>query len=238
MTPGIVRARRVEAHFARQLRKIAYAVADLVRAYPDLDLVASAELGTTLDRYSEAIGPWARASAAAMQANVDRRDLDAWRELSATMRRGLMREIATAPTGEAMRGLLAEQVTLIKSIPLHAAERVHHWTLQGIADGTRASEVSREIQRTSEVSVARANLIARTEVARTASVLTQARAEHVGSREYVWRTSGDTDVRPSHKKMNAVVVLWSAPPTLDKLTGHAGALPNCRCYPEPIIPDV
>ena len=24
-------------------------------------------------------------------------------------------------------------------------------------------------------------------------------------------------------------------PTLDGLTGHAGALPKCRCYPEPVV---
>lgn len=27
------------------------------------------------------------------------------------------------------------------------------------------------------------------------------------------------------------------PPTLDGMTGHAGALPNCRCYCEVIIPE-
>ncbi|MDR0067994.1 phage head morphogenesis protein, partial [Acinetobacter sp. 11520] len=31
---------------------------------------------------------------------------------------------------------------------------------------------------------------------------------------------------------------WDNPPTLDNLKGHAGCLPNCRCYPEPSIPDI
>jgi hypothetical protein len=37
--------------------------------------------------------------------------------------------------------------------------------------------------------------------------------------------------------MNGQVVAWDDPPTLDGLTGHAGALPNCRCIPLPIIPE-
>jgi hypothetical protein len=32
--------------------------------------------------------------------------------------------------------------------------------------------------------------------------------------------------------------LWDSPPTLDNLVvGHAGALPNGRCWPEPVIPE-
>jgi uncharacterized protein with gpF-like domain len=37
--------------------------------------------------------------------------------------------------------------------------------------------------------------------------------------------------------MEGKFVRWDEPPTLDNLTGHAGALPNCRCRPEPVIPD-
>ena len=137
-----------------------------------------------------------------------------------------------------MRGLLADQVRLITSLPVEAGDRVHRWTLEGIADGTRAAEVSRAIQATSSVTAARATMIARTEVSRTSSVLTQVRAESIGSQGYEWITAGDSDVRPSHRKMSGKFVLWSAPPTLDGLTGHAGALPNCRCYSSPLVPDL
>jgi len=88
-----------------------------------------------------------------------------------------------------------------------------------------------------DVARSRALLIARTEVTRTATTLTQARAEHIGSEGYIWRTAGDGDVRPSHRAMNGKFVRWDSPPTLDNLTGHAGCVPNCRCYAEPVIPD-
>ena len=85
-------------------------------------------------------------------------------------------------------------------------------------------------------SLGRANTIARTEISRAASVFVQSRAENLGSEGYTWRTSGDIDVRPSHKEMNGKFVYWNKPPTLDRMTGHAGCLPNCRCYPDPVIP--
>lgn len=156
---------------------------------------------------------------------------------AADLSRELRLEIRAAPTGATMQALMAEQVTLIKSIPLEAAQRVHKLTIEGIEDSTRASEISKAIQASGDVAKSRADLIARTEVARTASTLTEARALHVGSPGYFWRTSHDGDVRESHKKMEGKFVAWSDPPTIDGMTGHAGQFPNCRCYTEPVIPE-
>lgn len=238
MTPGIIRARKVEAHFARKLRKIAAMVAEIVSAFPEGDITVWPEMQAALQRYSEAIGPWARATCLLMHAEVNRRDLAAWAEMSRTMKRALKDEIANAPTGSAMRKLLADQVGLIKSLPTEAGERVHRWTLEGIANGTRAAEVAAAIQATSGVTAARANLISRTETARTAAVLTQARAEYIGSTQFVWRTSGDETVRPSHKKLDGKVFYWSDPPVCDLPNHRAlpGCIWNCRCYAEVLLP--
>ena len=238
-TPGIVRARRIEAQFARQLRKVAYQVAELVRAFPVGDLTAWPDMQASLARYAEALLPWAKAVAGTMLAEVDRRDLAAWAEYSRDMKRALQDEIRTAPTGAVMRALLADQVRLITSLPTEAGERVHRWTLEGLADGTRAAEVSRAIRATSDVTAARANLIARTEVSRTAAVLQQARAEHVGSTHFIWRTAGDSDVRPSHRALNGKTFLWSDPPICDPPNHRAlpGCIWCCRCYAETILAD-
>ncbi|AHX12932.1 head morphogenesis protein [Dyella jiangningensis] len=191
-----------------------------------------------LQRYSEALTGWATRTATRMLVEVDARDRLSWAELAGEMSRELRREIQAAPTGELFQALLNEQVTLIKSIPLDAAQRVHELTIKGLEDSTRASEIAKEIGRSGEVATSRANLIARTEVARTASTLTQSRAEHVGSEGYIWRTSGDLDVRDSHKQMNGKFVRWDDPPTLsDGTKTHAGQIYNCRCYPEPVLPE-
>jgi SPP1 gp7 family putative phage head morphogenesis protein len=190
-----------------------------------------------LGKYAEALTGWAHVTATRMLVEVDARDRQAWTQLAQEMSAALRQEIRKAPTGAVMQARLAEQVTLIKSLPLDAAKRVHELTIQGIEDGTRASEIAKEIRRSGEVSEGRANLIARTEVSRTASTLTQARALSIGSEGYIWRTSGDSDVRHSHARMNGRFVSWDSPPTLDGMTGHAGEFPNCRCYPEPVIPE-
>lgn len=209
----------------------------MVNGFPAGDPEYVPTIKQLLRRYAEALTPWAERTAAAMLEDVNRRDAQAWAEHAEEMSRALKIELRSAPTGEAMRALMAEQVTLIKSIPLDAAQRVHRLTIEGLENGTRAHEISAEIQRSGDVAKSRADLIARTEVARSASTLTQARAHHVGSEGYIWRTAGDGDVRHSHAEMNGKYVRWDSPPTLDKMTGHAGQFPNCRCYPEPVIPE-
>src|SRR5258708_29004680 len=107
-----------------------------------------------------------------MVAEVSRKDASAWIEHGRTMGRALQREIATAPTGEALRGLLGEQVTLITSLPRRASERVHELTIKGITEATRAEDIQKKILETGRVTASRAMTIARTEVTRTASTLT------------------------------------------------------------------
>ena len=234
-----LKARRAEVWYGRQLRKIARHVAEIVLAFPVGDLAAVPEMQSALDSYSDAIEPWARTTATRMLADVNRGDLNAWAELSRKMRRALKDEIATAPTGAVMQRLLAEQVVLIKSLPTEAGERVHRWCLEGVADGTRAADVAAAILATSDVTAARSRLIARTEVSRAGTALLQARCEHIGSTSYHWTTAGDSDVRPSHKKLNGTIQLWSDPPLCDppKYKAHPGAIFYCRCFAAPIIAD-
>jgi len=209
----------------------------LVNGFPPGEPAVLPTIEQLLQRYAEALTPWAERTAAEMLTEVNRRDETAWMQYSTDLSRALRHEIRTAPTGATMQALMAEQVTLIKSIPLDAAQRVHRLTIEGIEDSTRASEISKAIQASGDVAKSRADLIARTEVARTASTLTEARALHVGSPGYFWRTSGDGDVRESHREMEGKFVAWSDPPMLDGMKGHAGQFPNCRCYPEPVIPE-
>jgi SPP1 gp7 family putative phage head morphogenesis protein len=226
-----------ERRYVISLRKVADQALTLIRGFDVADERVVPRLRSVLEKYAEALGPWAEATAGRMLSEVDKKDQLMWAQTTKELSHNLQLEIRQAPTGEVMRDLMAQQVQLIKSLPLQAAQRVHDLTIERSNNSRRASELVAEIMRTGEVTKSRANTIARTETSRAASTLTQARAQHIGSDGYVWRTSGDSDVRPSHKKMNGKVVRWDDPPKLDNLTGHAGALPNCRCYPEPVIPE-
>jgi SPP1 gp7 family putative phage head morphogenesis protein len=231
--------RKAETQYARQLRQVAKHVGDIVRGMaPDGVVADVSKLMATLNHYADLLTPWAEAVASRMVADVSKRDALAWAQHGRLIGRALKKEIDTAPTGAAMRQALAEQVHYITSLPRDAAERVHKLTIEGLQNSTRASEIAAEILKSGDVSKSRAMLIARTEVARTASSLTMARAKYVGSEAYVWRTSKDGDVRKSHREMEGKIVRWDDVPTLsDGTKTHAGMIYNCRCFVEPILPD-
>lgn len=231
------KVRRAEIKYSRQLRSVSSQIGAIIDALapggiPKVDMIEAA-----MRRYSEMLRPWAAAVGSAMIADVSRRDEAVWAALARDMTRNLREEIQRAPTGETLRRLLAEQVHYITSLPLDASKRVHKIATKMREEGSRFDQLAKEIERSGKVSKSRANLIARTEVARTASGLVQARSQYVGSDGYIWRTAEDSDVRHSHRKMAGKFVRWDSPPTTDGMVGHAGQLPNCRCYPEPVIPD-
>lgn len=173
-----------------------------------------------------------------MLADVARRNAREWKQHSRDMGRALRAEVENAPTGQLLQQLLAENVNLIRSIPEEAAKRVHERTVAALSTGHRAATMEQEILDTGRVTEARARLIARTEVARTANSLTMARALHVGSDGYIWRTAGDSDVRDSHAEMEGKYIMWAVTPKLsDGTVTHAGMIYNCRCFAEPVLPD-
>lgn len=192
-----------------------------------------------LDRYADLIEPWAEAVSSRLMSTLELSDDAMWRDRSVAISAGL-RDIMNSGTGQVTRSIIDEQVKLFKSLPLQAADRVydiHNEAIDAVVKGRRSSELTAEIMRTGEVTEARARTIARTEVGRASTALTQARSTAIGSPGYIWRTAEDSDVRHSHAQMEGKYVAWASPPTLDGMTGHAGQFPNCRCYPEVVIPE-
>ncbi|WP_332116061.1 phage minor head protein [Azorhizobium caulinodans] len=233
------RARRAENRYARRLRQIAEHIGSLTEAvYVPSDFDSARKLEGLLKRYADTLDPWARAVGLRMVTEVEARERKQWADISRAIGKGLRRELESTPVGGVIRSRMEEQVTLIKSLPLDAAKRVHELTLEAAVRSTRASEIAQEIMRSGKVSESRAMLIARTEVSRTATELTKARAERVGSTHFIWRTAGDSDVRPTHKALNGKVFRWDDPPECDP-GYHAlpGGIWNCRCWPEPVISD-
>lgn len=232
-------ARAAESNYASRLLQVAKQIDHLVRGFQDDPLKSSDLIQRTLRGYADLLGPWAESVARYMLAEVGRRNLQGWLEHSSDMSRSLRAELEQAPTGSVYAALMDEQVQLIKSMPLDAAERIQHFAREAMVSGKRADYVAAEILRSGQVSAGKARLIARTEVSRSASTLIRARAEYVGSEGYIWRTSNDGDVRPTHRAVNGRYVPWDDPPKTDKGLApyHAGCGPNCRCWPDPVLPD-
>lgn len=234
----LTKPQQAERVYVRQLKRLAEHVGHIIGGFPPGDPATVPTITQMLSAYADALMPWATATAKRMVEDVNQRDLVGWKTASAELSKGLQREIQSADVGATMRRLMAEQVTLIRSIPIGAAQRVHDLTIKGLEDSSRAKEVAAEIMRSGEVTVSRAVMIARTETSRTAETLTEARALHVGSTHYIWHTSGDSTVRPDHKILDGKIFAWNDPPVADQHSGaraNPGRIYNCRCFSEPII---
>lgn len=230
-------ARKMEIRYSQQLRKIAGYVDTIVKGFDVNDPRSWPLIRASLNEYGNTLHFWAENAAGRIITDVALRNEKTWLIYAEDLSRGVKDQIRNTDIGAVYQQLLNEQVRLIKSLPLEAAQRVHDLSTRALIEGSRASEISSLIMATGHVTKSRANTIARTEVSRASSVFTQARAQNLGSEGYIWRDSNRVDVRPSHHAMNGVFVYWDKPPTLDRLTGHAGCLPNCYCYPEPVIPE-
>ncbi|MCB2095982.1 MAG: minor capsid protein [Rhodobacteraceae bacterium] len=67
-----------------------------------------------------------------------------------------------------------------------------------------------------------------------AGLINQLRQQDLGIERYIWRSQDDAKVRESHAEYDDQVFRWDEPPA----GGHPGQAHNCRCYAEPVRPDV
>ena len=229
---------RIQLSYERSLKGIAREVKRLIYSYSPTDMASVERLKRALVAYAELIEPWARKVTERLLKETIYRNLRTWKQHTREMSEALRKEIGQTSVGDRVKDLMEQNVTLIKSIPLEAAQKVHEKVINNLTQGKRYTEFVEDIQSVGGITLSRATLIARTESGRASSTLVQAQAEDIGSEGYIWRTSGDLIVRKSHKEMNGKFVKWTEPPTLDKMIGHAGCLPNCRCWPEPVVPDI
>ncbi|EFG0068494.1 phage head morphogenesis protein [Escherichia coli] len=233
------RNRQAEIRYRTSLRRIARAVGDIVNGRYDGSNDSITEIIEALERYSEIITPWATKVAENFTADIVRKNDEQWRKHSKTISRKLRNLVNSAPPGQVMKSIVAEQVKYIKSLPLEAADRVYdiqNRAIEAVVTGGIAEHFAKEIAASGDIAKSRADLIARTELGRATGALDQARALAIGSNGYIWRTAEDGDVRHSHREMEGKFVEWGKPPTLDGMTGHAGEFPNCRCYKEIVFP--
>jgi len=229
--PKFKTPKSAEAEYNRQLRSVAKQVGHLVKLY-QVGATLMPGFDNAMKAYAETLAPWAANVAAKMLLAVSKTNYRHWKAESQKIGREL-RDDNNVALG---RLLQQEQVILIQSLPLEAATRAQELAFQAATGGRRADTVAAEIARSGEVAASRATLIARTEVAKANSTITQARSAEVGSTHYIWRTAEDEAVRESHAEMEGVIVAWDDPPELsDGTVTHAGQIYNCRCYAEPII---
>lgn len=197
---------------------------------------------------SEEFRDWCERLATKITTQVNQTVSATWREAAAKAGRGsqiyasLMKELKT-PLGGNVALKIRENANLIKTFPLNISVQLNAYIGREAYKGRRAADILDDMMKMfPNTAKSRLMLIARTEVSKTQTALVQARAMNMGADWYIWRTSDDERVRPSHRKMDGVICNWKDPPDPEKVCGlksygkyHAGDIFNCRCYPEPIV---
>lgn len=239
-------SKRIEDQFLKSLNKLAEMLKKIARKSTSTDDFASK---CSAFQNSEPFLKFIDISVRRMVTPLATMNMRTWREAAkkATknpfMYRMLLKEIQ-----EDHKKTIEDQVyqnsLLIRTLPADTADKVTKDIFDLGIQGMRASQIAKEITKyTDQHAKASARLIARTEVSKTMSAVTEARSKNLGIDWYVWRTAEDGDrVRPSHRNMNGVLVNFSDPPSPEALIGlpsvgnyHAGNIWNCRCYEEPLL---
>ena len=234
-----INARKKGKVFTQRLKAVAHQIDNIIRGFAPTGIVEDVTmLQRALEQYGALIQPWAASVSEQLIAEINQRDEQAWFEMAREIGRSLRTELLSAPMRPTMRQLQQEQIELITSLPREASNRVHNLAIESYTAGTRADVLSQKILETGEVTLSRAKLIARTEIARTAATLNETRARHIGAETFIWRTSHDGDVREEHKELDGKVFRYDEPPVAARNGTRAlpGCIWNCRCYADPIIP--
>ena len=225
-----------ERDYERQLRKVSGEIRRILEAAKtDAELkLAEKRLG----EYVKLLAPWADIQAESMVMRVYEANERRWGKYVKQYGFNLREAMTKGNIGQTVTKMIREAADYIKSLPLDEARRVGTIAKEAAMYGMRPEAIEERIKNEGDVTDSRARLIARTEVARSNSVLVRARAESLGSRAYIWQTAEDSRVRESHMEMNGKVCYWNDPPELsDGTKTHPGQIFNCRCIALPLLSD-
>lgn len=218
--------KRVESEYARPVAKDG-----LVTDGFAFDILAAFESMTS------SLGGISRLAMRLAMEAVERQRQETDRQLSLNLHRGLGVDITSAirslNVGQKIEAAVVANASLIKSLPDQAVERIKGRVLNDVARGTRYETLAKDIAEQFDITDRRAKLIARDQMAKVNSAITEAKHKALGITKYEWVTAGDERVRDSHADNNGKVFAWNKPPS----TGHPGEDINCRCIAVAVLDD-
>lgn len=138
-----------------------------------------------------------------------------------------------APLIDEFRRLNVDRIVALADEKVDRVERV----LREAGPGARVETVQKRIAEQTGASESHAMLIARTETTSLCARMTKARHEAAGIKEFVWSTSRDERVRPTHAALEGRRFAYD---DLPLIPGEGAVLPgaiyNCRCVAIAHIP--
>ncbi len=116
-----------------------------------------------------------------------------------------------------------ENVRRVTALLASEFDEAQNVILSGFRRGIRFEEIAQTLESRFNIIENRARLIARDQVASLNGELNRLRQTNIGVTSYVWRTSQDDDVRPSHEELDGEVFTWAQ----GSPEGHPGEPINC-----------
>lgn len=227
--------RRYYADYERDLKRISVKVGELIsktriRSKEDLQRLIDSLLS-----YTKKVEQWSGKVAENMVDKLNSANLSDWQKHSQKLSKRLRQEVQSDKVSGIIDNLMREQKFWISTLPGDAADKIQKYMMEATIRGERWETLADKILKIPGMNYRRAKLIARTEGAKAASILTQARAESIGCTHFIWRAVLDNRTRPSHRAMNGHVCEYARPPIVEGLPLIPGQTYNCRCHAEPII---
>lgn len=132
-----------------------------------------------------------------------------------------------------MKAFQAQNTDLITNLSIDQKQRVEQTLYRKLSAGKGIDAIKAELDKDKDIGQNRSRLIARDQTNKFNGQLTQLRQKEVGIDSYVWTTSRDERVRPSHALLDGKKFDWSNPPA----EGNPGEPIQCRCIAQPVITD-
>jgi SPP1 gp7 family putative phage head morphogenesis protein len=146
----------------------------------------------------------------------------------------------TAGLRDVMSACVAENVSLIKSIPQHFHTQVEGLVMRSVAAGRDLAPLVKDLQKQFGVTRRRAEFIALDQSNKATAQITQARYIDLGITQAIWLHSGGGKTkRPTHVKHSGkpfdIKSGWYDPDPRVKAYIQPGYLPGCRCVCKPLV---
>ena len=140
---------------------------------------------------------------------------------------------------EIVKATVAENVSLIKSIPEKYLAGVQQAVMRSIIGGTGEPDLVKYLLKHKGITYGRAKTIALDQTRKAFQGMSNERVRRLGVTEFEWRHVPSNRPRDFHlHELNGKIFQYAKPPVIDKMTGEKGLpgqLINCRCMAIPVI---
>ena len=133
---------------------------------------------------------------------------------------------------------VAENVSLIKSIPPQYLDKVEGAVMRSVTSGRGLADLIPDLEKLNGGNTKRAEMIARDQTRKVYNAINRTRLQEMGLRKFEWvHSGGANEPRPLHVSYNGKVFEFEDPPVIDERTGEKGfpgQLIACGCVMKPV----